>query len=107
MNGRLAVALLFSSSLLAGCGAPTAEPAAPAAQDSEAHVPVADDAPSWEIGEDIAGKKVVIDGKQVAVPDEYADAKRKMDAVAKEKLDAMDALEKQRMERFKDPDMTP
>ncbi|MEP6908306.1 MAG: hypothetical protein ABI858_10060 [Pseudoxanthomonas sp.] len=64
-------------------------------------------APVWEIGEDIAGKTVMIDGKQEVIPDDVADVKRKMDAAAKETLDDMDALEKQRNERFKDPDMTP
>ncbi len=55
----------------------------------------------------LTGKKLMIDGKEVAVPDDVADSKRKMDAVAKEKLDEMDALEKQRLERFHDPDMQP
>ncbi|MCY7354276.1 MAG: hypothetical protein LH470_04215 [Lysobacter sp.] len=69
--------------------------------------PPPSDAPVWEIGEDIAGKKVMIDGKEVVIPDDVADTKRKMDAVAQEKLDAMDALEKERLERFNDPDMQP
>ncbi len=65
------------------------------------------DAPSWEIGEDIAGKTVMIDGKQEVIPDDLADAKREMDAAAKETLDEMDALEKQRLELFTAPDMQP
>jgi len=64
-------------------------------------------APVWEIGEDIAGKKVMIDGKEVVIPDDVAESKRKMDAVAQETLDEMDALEKERLERFNDPDMQP
>jgi len=64
------------------------------------------DAPVWEIGEDIGGKKVMIDGKEVVIPD-IADSKREMDAVAKEKLDAMDEREKERLERFHTPEMKP
>jgi len=69
--------------------------------------PPPSNAPVWEIGEDIAGKTVMIDGKEVVIPDDVAESKRKMDAVAQEKLDAMDALEKERLERFNDPDMQP
>lgn len=99
MNRHLTIALLSLSSLLAGCGSgATGEAAAPAA---------ATDAPSWQIGEDIAGKKVMIDGKEEVIPDDVADTKRKLDAVAKEKLEAMDALEKERLQRFQDPDMKP
>ncbi|MEO6154425.1 MAG: hypothetical protein ABIP16_01700 [Thermomonas sp.] len=65
------------------------------------------DAPSWEIGDDIAGKTVMIDGKQEVIPADMADAKHEMDAAAQETLDAMDALEKQRLARFNDPDMQP
>ena len=99
MNHQLAVAVVFLSSLLAGCGSDAPGTAAAPA--------TVTDAPSWEIGEDIAGKKVMIDGKEVMVPDDVADTKRKMDAVAQEKLEAMDALEKERLQRFQDPDMKP
>ncbi|HQW81798.1 MAG TPA: hypothetical protein PLQ74_08020 [Pseudomonadota bacterium] len=67
----------------------------------------ASNAPVWEIGEDIAGKTVMIDGKETLIPADVADSKRKMDAAAKEALDAMDELEKRRLQRFNDPDMTP
>ena len=67
----------------------------------------ASNAPVWEIGADIAGKTVMIDGKETRIPDDVADSKRKMDAAAKEALDTMDALEKRRLQRFNDPDMKP
>ncbi len=88
---------------MAGC---TDKPAREAS-DPPPPPPAPSNAPAWEIGEDIAGKKVIIDGKEVVIPDDVADSKRKMDAVAKEKLDAMDALEQERLERFNDPDMQP
>ena len=98
MDRHCALAVRSLWSLLAGCRGASAEaPPSPSPRR----------APAWEIGEDIAGEKVVIDGKEVVIPDDVADSKRKMDAVAKEKLDAMDALEKQRLERFNDPDMKP
>ncbi len=76
-------------------------------QEASVPPPPPSDAPVWEIGEDIAGKKVMIDGKEVVIPDDVDESKRKMDAVAQETLDAMDALEKERLERFNDPDMKP
>lgn len=79
----------------------------PAAQDSVPPPHPLSNAPIWEIGEDIAGKTVMIDGKQEVIPDDMAESKRKMDAAAKETLDAMHALEKQRLARFNDPDMKP
>jgi len=77
------------------------------AQEASVPPPPPRNAPVWEIGEDIAGKKVMIDGKEVVIPDDVAESKRKMDAVAQETLDAMEALEKERLERFNDPDMQP
>ncbi len=79
----------------------------PAQQASVPPPPPPRKAPVWEIGEDIAGKTVMMDGKEVVIPDDVAETKRKMDAVAQEKLDAIDALEKERLERFNDPDMQP
>lgn len=79
----------------------------PAQQASVPPPPPPNNAPVWEIGEDIAGKTVMMDGKEVVIPDDVAESKRKMDAVAQETLDAMDALEKERLERFNDPDMKP
>lgn len=103
MNTSPVFALLSLSLLLAGCGSDTpGEAIAPSTASTTAA-----NTPSWEIGEDIAGKKVVIDGKEEVIPDDVADTKRKMDAVAKEKLEAMDALEKERLQRFNDPDMKP
>ena len=77
------------------------------AQEAAVPPPPPSNAPVWEIGEDIAGKTVMIDGKEVVIPDDVAESKRKMDAVAQETLDAMEALEKERLERFNDPDMQP
>ena len=102
MNHHLAFALLSLSLLLAACG----EGRDATATQSTASTAAAD-TPSWEIGENIAGKKVMIDGKEEVIPDDVADTKRKMDAVAQEKLEAMDALERARLERFQDPDMKP
>lgn len=79
----------------------------PAQQASVPPPPPPHNAPVWEIGEDIAGKTVMIDGKEVVIPDDVDESKRKMDAVAQETLDAMDALEKERLERLNDPDMQP
>jgi len=86
----------------AGC---TDRPAQQASVPPPAPPPI--NAPVWEIGEDIAGKEVMIDGKAVVIPEDVAETKRKMDAVAKEKMDEIDALEKERLERFDDPDMKP
>lgn len=92
--------------ILAATGC-TDRPAQEASVSPSSPPPPPRSAPAWEIGEDIAGKTVVIDGKQVEIPDDVAETKRKMDAVAKETLDAMDALEQRRLERFNEPDMTP
>lgn len=94
--------MLVSLVVLAAATSCTQKPAVEVSTPPPPH-----DTPMWEIGEDIAGKTVIIDGKEVVVPEDAADTKRKMDAAAKESLDAMDALEKRRLERFNDPDMKP
>ncbi|MEO6365774.1 MAG: hypothetical protein ABIO38_06995 [Luteimonas sp.] len=76
-------------------------------QKASVTAPPPGNAPVWEIGGDIAGTKVMIDGKDVVIPDHVANTKREMDAVAQEKLEAMDALEKERLQRFNDPDLKP
>ncbi len=100
MNVRIALSLIM---MWAGTGCSDK----PTQNASTAPSPPPKGAPAWEIGEDIAGNKVMIDGKQMEIPSDVADSKRKMDAVATEKLDAMGALEKKRLERFHDPDVTP
>ena len=103
MKATMAVSLaVVLATAVAGC---TDRPAQQASVPPPPPPP--SNAPVWEIGEDIAGKKVMIDGKEVEIPDDVAESKRKMDAVAQETLDAMDALEKERLERFNDPDMKP
>ncbi len=93
---------LFTVLAAAGC---TDKPAQQASVPQPAPPP--GNAPVWEIGEDIQGKEVMIDGKVVVIPGDIAEAKRKMDAAAKEKMDEIKALEKKRLARFNDPDMKP
>ncbi|MEO6226866.1 MAG: hypothetical protein ABIO61_03285 [Thermomonas sp.] len=100
MKARVALSLIFIWAATGCSDKPAQQASVPPPRPPSA-------APVWEIGDDIAGKTVMIDGKQEVIPDDMAESKRKMDAVAKETLDEMDALEKRRLERFQDPDMQP
>ena len=88
-----------------GCGPRAAvEPPAQGAKRAQA---TQADTVQWEAGEDIAGKRVEIDGVMQDVPDDVAATKRKMDQVAADVTRQMDAAEAERLQRFKDPDNQP
>ncbi len=87
-------------------GACTQAPPAPPTPPNPPAAVAADDA--WEPGNDIAGKRVVINGVSQAIPAESAEAKRKMDAVYAEQRATIDELERKRLKNFSaDADLQP
>lgn len=91
MGVALAIAILASA-----CGDNQKAPTA-----SEQAISGAD---NWAPGKDLTGTQVVIDGVTQTVPDDVAESKRKLDAVATDYEAQIDELERERLRRFTEDD---